>query len=164
MSLHCGTALAPSRARIAPAPRRGPLREPQRGGLSPRRPVASASASSGASSSGNSSVPEPADAPGEGRRRRPAVTDAKAHENALEPEKGPQMNSRGIAPDEVAPVVPTREATTEFPPSEMASRLGRSGRGSTQGAVARGGGGGGDEGEDVRAAVGDAGGEGGVNV
>ena len=118
MSLHCGTALAPSRARIAPAPRRGPLREPPRGGLSPRRPVASASASSGASSSGNSSVPEPADAPGEGRRRRPAVTDAKAHENALEPEKGPQMNSRGIAPDEVAPVVPTREATTEFPPSE----------------------------------------------
>lgn len=121
MSLHCGTALAPSRARAAPAPRRIPLRAPHRGAPSPRRPVApaSASASSGASSSfGASSVPAPADAPGEGRRRRPAVTDTKPHENALEPEKGPRVNSRGIAPDEVAPVVPTREAATEFPSSE----------------------------------------------
>lgn len=46
----------------------------------------------------------------------------------------------------------------------MASRLGRSGRGSTQGAVARGGGGRGDEGEDVGAAAGGAGGEGGVKI
>ena len=119
MSLHCGTALAPSRARAAPAPRRSPLRASHRGAPSPRRPGASASASAGASSSlGASSVTAPADAPGEGRRRRPAVIDTKPHENALEPEKGPRVNSRGIAPDEVAPVIPTREAATEFPSSE----------------------------------------------
>ena len=46
-----------------------------------------------------------AEAPGEGKRRRPGVTDSTDGEHdALEPRRGPQTHSRGVASEDAAEV------------------------------------------------------------
>ena len=45
-----------------------------------------------------------AEAPGEGKRRRPSVTDSTDGEDAVEPRRGPQTHSRGVATEDAADV------------------------------------------------------------
>eukprot|EP00227_Mantoniella_beaufortii_P019710 CAMPEP_0197590644 /NCGR_PEP_ID=MMETSP1326-20131121/11767_1 /TAXON_ID=1155430 /ORGANISM="Genus nov. species nov., Strain RCC2288" /LENGTH=148 /DNA_ID=CAMNT_0043155803 /DNA_START=201 /DNA_END=647 /DNA_ORIENTATION=+ len=49
---------------------------------------------------GGESTIVPGDAPGEGKRRIPSPNEKSVGEAALEAKKGPQVNSKGCAPDE----------------------------------------------------------------
>mmetsp|Transcript_37992 Transcript_37992/g.94436 ORF Transcript_37992/g.94436 Transcript_37992/m.94436 type:complete len:156 (-) Transcript_37992:52-519(-) len=64
-----------------------------------------------------------AEAPGEGKRRRPGSVDedlSHLPKEALEPVKGPRVTSKGIAPDEVEPVLDAFKLAleVEFPAAD----------------------------------------------
>ena len=62
---------------------------------------------------------ETGDAPGEGKRTRPGPSaDAASERASLEAPKGPQVNSAGVAPDEVAPLEDAFAKLSEYPFSE----------------------------------------------